>query len=845
MRLHERLRVALIVCVLVGTTANAFARKGKSEQPIRDYCYFLSQLIDLERLPFLEEGVTCKQFSSYDRKSRYDEATGAYLDWDANGDAGNYLRDEGKEAVMAEMSGPGCIYRIWSANPQGEIRFYLDGDTHPTFAFDFAQLFSGEIYPFVPPLVWQRRDPNGTARASHCYVPIPYAKSCKVTIYPRKGMYYHIGYMTFSPGTEVQAFRPQLSEKERDMVERVRKVLRNAFDPSTMTTDAGRAEVEKSIGRKDKVPRDPQEKFFARRRRKRARVAPGERAIIAEMKGPAMIMAFKTRLVCEDPYAYRRVLLRVYWDGEDRASIETPLSDFFGSSFGPTVYHSLPMGKTTKWFYSYWRMPFRKSARFVVVNDSGDTAQLCYRFVWRKTRLPENTAYFHARWRRDPFSGDFDYPFLECTGRGRFVGAAQFIHNIHGGWWGEGDEKVYVDGEKFPSTFGTGSEDYYGDAWGIRWFSNPYAGCAFSSTEQEDYFPGEMQSCYRWHISDFIPFERSFRVTIENYSAKSGPDEPKNDYSSVAYWYQMPGGSDFFQSYAARDRVVRVATPAGAVEAESLVPEGRRPVGLSIVTDDESDELLSGHEALRLTGPVGATFDLTLKAPVAQAYRVLPKTVAPTDASLEILKNGKPIGEKVALAEGPNPITVRLTSKPERADRGVAVIDYLELVPHRNYVEKWLIAGPFDNQGDEGFDRVYPPEKGFDRKATYEGIGGKKIAWREATADSRNGLVPLSDLVSPFENTVAYAICTVESSRQQTVDLFAGSDDGIKIWVNGEEVHSHHIHRGYTEDADHVKVALKEGKNTLLVKVDNGAGPMGFGLRITDPEDTLTFGLPK
>ena len=172
-------------------------------------------------------------------------------------------------------------------------------------------------------------------------------------------------------------------------------------------------------------------------------------------------------------------------------------------------------------------------------------------------------------------------------------------------------------------------------------------------------------------------------------------------------------------------------------------------------------------------------------------------------------------------------------------------MDYVELVPHRNYVQKWLVIGPFDNAGDKGFDRVYPPEKEFDRTATYEGVGDKKIGWREATADSRNGLVSLHDLLSPYENTVAYAICTVESSRDQASDLFAGSDDGIKIWVNGKEILSNHIHRGYSEDAEHVRVALKKGENTILVKVDNGAGPMGFGLRIADPEDTLKFSLPK
>jgi len=562
MRLQERLALLLTVLVFAVATQNLPAWFGKSKEPVRNYTDFLNQLIALDRLPFLEEGVTCKQFSSYDPRSRYDEKTDQYLEWDANGDSGHYLRIEGDEAVMAEMNGPGCIYRIWSANPQGEIRFYLDGAKQPTFAFVFADLFAGDIYPFVPPLVWQRVEPKkNEARASHSYIPIPYAKSCKVTVFPQKKMYYHIGYQTFPAGTKVETFRLPLNEKEKATLEHVREVLRNAFDAKTMNTKAGQAETTKSIGTNDATPPDPLEPsgFFHRLGRARPEsgkvlIQPGRQTVIADVKGPAMVSEFLARLVCEDPQAFRTVMLRVHWDGEERPSIEAPLSEFFGSSFGPAIYHSLPMGKTSTWFYSYWRMPFHKSARFVVINESDKPAEVHYRLRWQKMRLPENTAYFHARWRRDPMSKDFDYPFLECTGRGRFVGAAQFIHNIVGGWWGEGDEKVYVDGEKFPSTFGTGSEDYYGDAWGIRWFSNPYAGCPYTSGTRQT---GQFQSCYRWHISDFIPFEKSFKITIENYAAKSGPEKPKNDYSSVAYWYQMPGGKDFFQPSTVRDRLLR------------------------------------------------------------------------------------------------------------------------------------------------------------------------------------------------------------------------------------------------------------------------------------------------
>lgn len=140
--------------VLVGSF---FSGEKAAAQKTYTYGVLLRKLVDLDGLPYLVEGEECDQFSSYDRRSRYDEATGKYLDWDANGDSGNYIRfdaDTGED-VMAEMKGPGFINRIWSANPQGRIRFYLDGQG--PIELDFNEMFSGNIEPFRRPLVWQRR----------------------------------------------------------------------------------------------------------------------------------------------------------------------------------------------------------------------------------------------------------------------------------------------------------------------------------------------------------------------------------------------------------------------------------------------------------------------------------------------------------------------------------------------------------------------------------------------------------------------------------------------------------------------------------------------------------------
>src|SRR5204863_4647944 len=126
----------------------------------------------------------------------------------------------------------------------------------------------------------------------------------------------------------------------------------------------------------------------------------------------------------------------------------------------------------------------------------------------------EASLLFHAKWRIQrelPVKPFTDWTHLSCTGQGRFVGGALNVVNPVRGWWGEGDEKIYVDGEKFPSHFGTGSEDYFGDAWGIRYFENPSHGHPQREVER-------MQGCYRWHLGDSIPFYKNFKMVIENYA---------------------------------------------------------------------------------------------------------------------------------------------------------------------------------------------------------------------------------------------------------------------------------------------------------------------------------------
>jgi hypothetical protein len=221
-------------------------------------------------------------------------------------------------------------------------------------------------------------------------------------------------------------------------------------------------------------------------------------------------------------------------------------------------------------FYSYWYMPFEKSAEITIRNESDKEQKitLLVKHTSVKTSF-DKLGYFHAKWHRDLKTNSkrpIDWTILETKGRGRFVGFALHIWNAKGGWWGEGDEKFFVDGEKFPSTFGTGSEDYFGYAWCIpEIFSSAY------HSQTTNFHNRGHVSNNRWHIGDNIPFQKSFSAFIEKYFKNSRP----TFYAGIAYWYLSKNGIDEIKETPVKDRLGYYIKPEiykekGALDYENL-----------------------------------------------------------------------------------------------------------------------------------------------------------------------------------------------------------------------------------------------------------------------------------
>ncbi len=787
------------------------------------YPDILAYLTDLTLLPEIQDGVTCKQFSSYDRASKYDPATDTYIRWDANGDHGQYIRidEETGEGVMAEMEGPGSVFRIWSANPQGVIRFYLDGDTEPTYEWDFHKLCAGEIEPFIRPLVY-KRDPAKMMSASNVYMPIPYAKSCKITAYtPHKkkkkrapDQYYIINYRQFPSDWTVDSFQLPLTSAQSDALEQTA----HAWSNPGQTTN------------------HPLNRFASAT----TTLPPGDSVTALELEGPSVIHQFRMKLDSKERWAGRKVMIKVYWDGEDEAAISVPFADFFGDPL-LSPYKSYPMGITESYHYCYFPMPFRKSARIVLENDGHDQATVDSVIVHRTQEIPDDWAYFHAKWRIEINGRTFDYPLLDVKGTaGKLVGICLYPYNHHGGWWGEGDEKVYVDGEKFPSWFGTGSEDYFGDAWGMRTMHNPSHGFP---QPREGSHAKELFANYRWHLADNIPFTESFFMTMENYAALPHTDV-KNDYASTAYWYAMPGGEDFFEPVPVWDRIPRENSAPGAVEAENALTPEDLDEGMAIVNNRDLPRPLSGSRGVKLSGKVGDAFTLKLPVDETEWYRVNVHTAPGVEASdFDTTINGKPIDQLIRLQKGMNPVTIQFTGNPVKGDRCEAIIDSFVPRVDRRLITAWKVIGPFPNPEMKDLDTPYPPEKEWDMSASYEGINGQAASWRKASSPS--GKMSVTHMFDPYDNCVVYGAAIVNSPEGGDTTLLLGSDDGVKVWLNGEVVWRHQIRRGIQIDDDAVDVKLKKGENKLLIKISQGPGDMGWAVRFRDPEGKLTYTLPE
>jgi hypothetical protein len=302
-------------------------------------------------------------------------------------------------------------------------------------------------------------------------------------------------------------------------------------------------------------------------------IEPGATAVIADLQGPGKIVHIWFTVFHVDPHYASKLTLRMYWDGEEHPSVECPLGDFFGVGMGMNVsFASLPIRVSAEGRARncYWPMPFRKSARITITNESDQPCRSVYYYVdWQKHKsIPADAAYFHAMYRQEfPCVMGTNYLFADIKGRGHYVGTVQSVYHTSDGWYGEGDDFFFIDGEEEPSLRGTGTEDYFCDAWGFRQQEGPFYGIPV----WEGMFAGKRGSAYRFHIPDPVTFRKSLRVEIEHKGSEDFPDKTRTGFierddmmSSVAFWYQTEPHKPWPALPAGVDRVPYTLRPVVA-----------------------------------------------------------------------------------------------------------------------------------------------------------------------------------------------------------------------------------------------------------------------------------------
>jgi hypothetical protein len=481
----------------------------------------LREMVDIGAIAKLPDPpYVARASSSYDRRSLSPASPDGWFandDW-ASETRPNYLRTEARasrrEIVLMDAKGPGALVRIWSASPAGVMRFYFDGEEKPEIEVPFELLVRGKG-PIPEPFSYV------AAKGFNAYFPLPFRTGLKVTIDSlvaknpwQDGMferiYYHLSYRSYAENVtpRVRTYRRDELTAMLAGVETAANVFREpwrAYEPPPgvrtvpLRADAGAL---------------------------RARV---------ERAGGGVIREFS--LLVRDPSetALSRARISMRFDGE--ATVETPLVDFFAAGPVLTPYDSLPFTvRADGTLVCRFAMPFREQAEVVVEgapNAEGALAVVSQPFT-------ESSLYFHAR-HRPPAAADSQPPkdlrMIDIDGEGVYAGDVFGIENPNDRWWGEGDEKIYLDGETFPSFFGTGTEDYYGYAWstGELFFRALHAQTRAGGPG----FSGSF-SVNRFRTLDAIPFKKSLRFDMELWHW----GQTRVTWQALIYYYARPGATD-------------------------------------------------------------------------------------------------------------------------------------------------------------------------------------------------------------------------------------------------------------------------------------------------------------
>ncbi|MFT3705562.1 MAG: DUF2961 domain-containing protein [Agriterribacter sp.] len=472
------------------------------------------------------------QASSYNRESVVKDSAG----WFADSDGIGFIRKEntyGKEEwVVMEHEGAGVITKMWAPyfyyggldDLEGPIiNIYLDGNTTPVISENYFKLITGKG-SFPPPFA------RKTARAGDSYLPIPFAKSCRIT-FNKKPFYNIINYRAYAAGTPVQSFTKDQLRLFLPVMDAVSQSLHAVYSNEKKIVAINKTGVLKAG--------------------KSLQLSVNKMGAVQQLEIRFDPVQFTT-----NPQLLRSLVLKASFDGEE--TIWVPLGDFFGSANALNPFQTFTRTvNAVGQMICTWTMPFKSAALFTLENLSKKPFTVeKFEIKYSSWKWDDRSMHFHAGWHSDellPGNVFKDWNFIDIKGKGVIVGDALTVLNPDDGWWGEGDEKIYVDNDwdkKFPTHFGTGTEDYYGWAGGENpgkddIFSHPYLANIMvgSATNQRQGAKG-FNICTRVRALDAIPFNNRIVFDME---ALPGT-QIRNawnflNYAAVVFWYALPGAT--------------------------------------------------------------------------------------------------------------------------------------------------------------------------------------------------------------------------------------------------------------------------------------------------------------
>lgn len=519
------------------------------------------------------------QFSSYDRRSQLPGSPG----WFANSDGfgkepipnfEKVLKEPGEDGVgeylICDVQGPGVVVRLWTAAINGRIRMCLDDQTCPLYEGPADEFFR-RVYDHF--LEGQNMDRPSLERSVYqrdaCYAPIPFAKRLSIVWQgdPKKVHFYQVEVRLYPKGTEIVTFSPLDLVKHKETIDKVAAVLCDPDKNWKSSSNQSSHQFE-------------------------ARLEPLESGQALFLEGPGALEHLTVKIEARDiDKALRHSVMQIICDEHPWGQVQCPVGDFFGAAPGINPYQSLPFSVHPDGsMVCRWLMPFKKSLKIRLDNHGEQTVVVrgsvqLSPYEWKDGQ----SMYFRALWRVNhgliaSRTEVQDLPFLIAQGKGVYVGTTSLLLNPSPGgkWWGEGDEKVFVDDDALPSLFGTGSEDYYNYSYSspdIFYF--PYCGQPRNDGPDNRGFVTN----FRWHILDALPFQQTIRFYMELYHADRTPGF---SYARVAYHYAVPGVTDDHVTITPGD--VRLPQLP-----ETWKPEARKPsLGTVFYEPEEIIDSLEG-----------------------------------------------------------------------------------------------------------------------------------------------------------------------------------------------------------------------------------------------------------